>query len=343
MAEAPTIRSRLNFIRVNGKVVKQLPTTAVPSNGWAHLVHRPDKGDLLGCGANGAIYSIDFSPDTTNTPDGTAAPLTSLPSAVTSCKALTWDAEADMIYVGLVQSGNGRVVSFKQGTSTLLGDFTNLPCVANGLTISGGVLLMSCQGAQTILRLDKNTGASLGVNSVVTATGLGAFNGPEPGLGDLACDPKTFQKDGTGKDLFRDALWSRRGANGNGVVAVEFPVFTCGLPSNSVVIQGTARYSPLAAGLSAPSGATPGAVPNLGCFDVAGNVKDTDGDGLPDCWETNGIDFDGDGTADLTLCAMVNTNGDGVTLTHRVCRSEPQGPLHRNRLHASFTSPILRP
>jgi hypothetical protein len=44
---------------------------------------------------------------------------------------------------------------------------------------------------------------------------------PEPGLGDLACDPVTFHKDATGKDLFTDALWSRRGANGNGVVALE--------------------------------------------------------------------------------------------------------------------------
>src|SRR5207244_11383461 len=65
-----TTRSRLNFInpiRVTaangtvvavGTVVKQLTTTFggaafAPSNGWAHLVHRPDKGDLLGCGADG--------------------------------------------------------------------------------------------------------------------------------------------------------------------------------------------------------------------------------------------------------------------------------------------------
>src|SRR5882724_12747736 len=61
-----TTRSRLNFINpitfsVSGTnvaadtVVKQLSTTiagvtAAAGNGWAHLVHRPDKGDLLGCG-----------------------------------------------------------------------------------------------------------------------------------------------------------------------------------------------------------------------------------------------------------------------------------------------------
>ena len=75
-SESATTRERLNFINpADGKVVKQIPTTVVPSNGWAHFVHRPDKGDLLGCGNNGALYSIDFS-QTTNTPDGTATPLT---------------------------------------------------------------------------------------------------------------------------------------------------------------------------------------------------------------------------------------------------------------------------
>jgi len=89
-----TTRARLNFINpiafsvsVNGTnvnvaagtVVKQLSTriggvTAAPSNGWAHLVHRPDKGDLLGCGADGSIYSIDYS-QTNSVVDGTATKL----------------------------------------------------------------------------------------------------------------------------------------------------------------------------------------------------------------------------------------------------------------------------
>lgn len=313
--------ARLTFISVtDGKVVKQISTTVVPGNGWAHLVLRPDKGDLLGCGNNGALHSIDFSQDTTSIADGTAAPLP-FPSQVTSCKGLAWDAEADMIYVGVSAGpGIGRVVRFKDGATTLLGDFANLPCVAKGLAISGGVLLVSCEGALTILRLDKNTGRSLGVNGTLTATPLTAIS-PEPGLSDLACDPVTFHKDATGKDLFRDALWSRRGANGNAVVALEFPAFTCGLPSNSVVVQNGVPFSPLAAGLSAPAPGLPGAAPLAACFDNNGNVRDLDGDGLPDCWEASeegsgiGIDFDGDGAVDLGLCAQVNTNGDGVTLT----------------------------
>src|SRR5262245_17399671 len=125
--------------------------------------------------------------------------------------------------------------------------------------------------------------------------------------------------------MYRDAVWSRRGLNGNGVAAVEFPAFTCGLPSSSVVVQNGVSFSPLAAGLSTGTSISPGQFPLLSCFTdsngVLGNIViDADGDGLPDCWERNkggstgagGIDFDGDGTTDLTLCAQVDTNGDGI-------------------------------
>jgi hypothetical protein len=333
----PAIQARLNFINpADGKVIKQLSTTAVPTNGWAHFVHRQDKGDLLACGNNGALYSIDFS-QTTTTLDGTATLLAS-PPEVTTCKGLTWDAEADVIYVGISvtvgETTTNRVVRFNDGATTPLGTFT-APCATNGLAVSGGVLLVSCQGALTVHRLDKNTGVSLGVHGTLTATGLANLGESDPGLGDFACDPVTFHKDETGRDLFTDALWSRRGANGNGVVALEFPAFTCGLPSSSVVLQGLVPYSPLAAGLSVPGLSGPGQLPLAACFDATGNVKDLDGDGLPDCWETNlggsgpgtdgGIDFDGDGSRDLQLCAQVNTNGDGVTLT-RECAS----PSHKD-------------
>jgi hypothetical protein len=91
-------RAQLNFISpADGKVIRQFSTTVVPSNGWAHLVHRQDKGDLLGCGNNSALYSIDFSVTTTTVPDGTATQLVS--PAFASCTGLTWDADADMIYV----------------------------------------------------------------------------------------------------------------------------------------------------------------------------------------------------------------------------------------------------
>jgi hypothetical protein len=325
-----TVRARLNFINpADGKVIKQLSTTAVPSNGWAHLIHRPDKGDLLGCGSDGSLYSIDFSQATT-TPDGTA---TALPQVASSCAGLAWDAEADMIYQGLTVSGGtkiGRVVRFKDGTTTVLGDFTNLPCGANGLAISGGVLLMSCNGTLTIRRLDKSTGQSLGVHALLSATGLSPLNS-DPGLGDLACDPVTFRQDANRKDMFRDGMWARRGDNGNGVVALEFPAFTCGMPSNSVVNHPTlGPISPLAAGLSGPDASgQPGAIPLAACFDTSGTVKDLDGDGLPDCWEgastSNGIDFSGRGGIDIQLCVFADTNGDGIPDTQ-----ECADPTHRD-------------
>ena len=89
--------ARLNFINPipltdgtvvvpSGVIVKQISTTAVPPNGWAYLVHRQDKGDLLGCGSNGALFSIDYS-QTTAAVDGTATPLTS--PGVVSCRAIS--------------------------------------------------------------------------------------------------------------------------------------------------------------------------------------------------------------------------------------------------------------
>src|SRR5690349_12688060 len=122
-----TVSSRLNFINpvtvtgtngtvAAGTVVKQLTTTVngaafAPSNGWAHLVHRPDKGDLLGCGADGSLYSIDYS-NTSSVPDGTAAKLTT--PALGSCGGLAWDAENDTIYQGVPAAGKkiGSVARF---------------------------------------------------------------------------------------------------------------------------------------------------------------------------------------------------------------------------------------
>jgi hypothetical protein len=367
-----TTRSRLNFINpINvttqsgtvpaGTVVKQLTTTVgaaafAPSNGWAHLVHRPDKGDLLGCGADGSLYSIDYS-QTNSVTDGTATKLTT--PALGSCGGLAWDAETDTIYQGVSgATGNkiGSVARFKEGSASVDASFTtNLGCPANGLAISGGVVLVSCAGLVSntlvIQRIDKNTGAPLGLYSSISLPvpgttvsgflGLTALGNSDPGLGDLACDPVTFQRDPSqnsainplGRDLYRDAVWSRRGANGNGVAAIEFPAFTCGLPSNSVVVLNGVSFSPLAPGLSTGTSTSPGQSPLASCFDGNGIVKDADGDGLPDCWEANsggntgpgGIDFDGDGTKDFTLCAQVNTNGDGTTLT-----TECADPSHKD-------------
>jgi len=313
-----TNAAKLSIINpVDGKVITTISTTSVPSNGWAHLVLRPNLGDFLGCGADGSLWSIAFG--------GTATLLTSAPFPANlkpSCAGLAWDAQANTIYMGLDNGAAkiGEVIAFRQGAGTLLGDLTPLACTANGLAISGGVLLMSCvppnnpsATTPTMLRLDKNTGRQLGVfgqgsaNDPSNPSLTNPFH-PPAGLGDLTCDPVTFHLDAAGNDLFTDRLWSRIGATGNTVVALEFPAFTCGLPSNSVVVDPVTLtpFSPLAAGLSAPSGGLPGKLPLAGCFDTNGMAKDSDGDGLPDCWETSGIDFDGDGTTDLTLCIQTD-------------------------------------
>jgi len=307
-----------------GTVIKTIQTqiagvVAAPGNGWVHLVNRPDKGDLLGCGNNGTIYSIDYS-QFTATADGTAT-LLPRPNVNTSCGGLAWDPEEDMIYQGLTSgSGTIDIARFKADIASPVATTFNTPCRPSALAITGGVLVVACDGASTILRLSKVTGANLGVNGTLGALGFPSGTTLNPALGDFACDPSTFA------GQFKDAMWSRNGVNGNGVVALEFPAFTCGLPSNATV---------LSAGLSAPGPLGPGQLPLAGCFDASGNVKDTDGDGIPDCWETNqggngtgtggGIDFNGDGIVDLKLCVQVNTNGDGVTLT-----TECADPNHKD-------------
>ncbi len=222
---------------------------------------------------------------------------------------------------------------FKEGAASPDASFTpSLSCSANGLAISGGVVLVSCGGlvnnTLVIQRIDKNTGAPLGLYSFISLPvpgsttsgflGLTALGNSDPGLGDLACDPVTFQRDTLqtnainplGRDLYRDAVWSRRGFNGNGVAAVEFPAFTCGLPSSSV----QNGFSPLAAGLSTGTSVLPGQSPLASCFDSSGVVIDLDGDGLPDCWETGGINFAGDGVSAnfFAICVPGDTNADGV-------------------------------
>jgi hypothetical protein len=226
--------------------------------------------------------------------------------------------------MAISDSDGDSLVRFQEGLATFVE--LPVPCSShvNGLAVSGGVLLVSCQFSLDIHRLDKNTGAPLGGIPTLTASPLANLE-PEPGLGAFACDPVTYHKDATGRDLYTDALWSRRGLDGNGVVALEFPAYTCGMPPSSVTFQGLVPFSPLAAGLGAPNSGQPGAIPRTGCFDTSGRVIDADGDGLPDCWETSGVDFDGDGTPDLQLCVQVNTNGNGVTLT-----TECASPTHKD-------------
>ena len=221
-------------------------------------------------------------------------------------------------------------VRFKDGTtalrSNLHGAVRRAPPTA--WPSRGASLLVSCEGTSTIRRLDKNTGSVWESNGTLSALGYPPRR-PRPRRprvrpGDV---PQGWRRE----DLFTDALWSRRG--GNGVVALEFPAFTCGLPSNSVVFWAGCLF-PARRGARGPAG-RPAQFPSRPASTPDGNVIDSDGDGLPDCWETHGgIDFDGDGVVDLGLCVQVDTNGDGVTNTTECADPNAQRPLRRDRLHA---------
>ncbi len=103
---------------------------------------------------------------------------------------------------------------------------------------------------------------------------------------DIECDPVSFPN--------VSAMWSRD-AYTSSVYAFEIPPGTCGF------------------------GGGPPVAPAR-CAD--GSTTDTDGDGLLDCWERNGIDYDGDGTIDLQL---YDINGDGT-----ISATEAPDPNHKD-------------
>ncbi len=328
-------RARLNFLDpANGKVVKQLLTriggvvatpTATP-RGWPHFANQVDRARLIACGSDGSLYGIDYSQFPSTTDDGVAAPLTRPSGLPPGCAALGYDPEGDLIYQGV--PGNDATVGIyrfaENGTTTKPFDnqaFVNTPgCTPAGIAITGGVLVVACKNQSTILRVDKNTGLPLGTFGQLGVLEQLAGQNLSPSLGDLACDPVTFSAQ------YKDAMWSRNGNNGNGVVPLKFPPFTCGLPGNATVLW---------AGLSAPGGGLAGAAPSAQCFNnlifpvlngngFDGDIIDSDADGSPDCWEDGsvwpfdnkpGIDFNGDGIRDLKLCVAVDTNGDGIAET----------------------------
>jgi hypothetical protein len=268
-----------------GKVVKTIQTLKAskayaPGNGWAELVLAPDKGVLFGCGSNGELYTIDYSVFTT-TADGT---LTAVPRpvAVTSCSGLAWDPSNKTIY----QSTGSTIYRFDTA-GTLKGSFpAPANCTVSGLSVVGGVLIVGCNGNATVQRLDKISGLPTADHPTI------AFNGGA--LSDLECDPVTFAK------VNIDAVWGKIVAT-NLLQAFRVPGGTCGLPPTTTVFAPAACPDP-------PSGTVDKYRQDVG--NILAVPRDTDGDGLWDCWEDParwgdnlpGIDFDGDGNRDLVLC-----------------------------------------
>lgn len=304
-----------------------------PPLGWGALVYRPDKGDLLACGNGGSpprhpIYSIDISVFNNPTiPDGTVTHLfDAQPLGSTAlCDGLAWDPSNDTIYQGPDVATADGIKHFSQ-TGELLSTF-NTPflvtatcegeaciptltrCPKSGLALVGGTLFVACDGELQVHQLDKTTKAR--IRAFVTP--------PDTRTEDLECDPITFAAQG------KDAIWTRdvypvrytEGANvGEPIVnldnetgalistgdqqlfAMELPMGTCGFPTGPTVLN-------------------PGACPAGYPTNPDGSPKDTDGDGLLDCWEDGtlwadglpGINFDGDAARDIVLCVDANANG----------------------------------
>ncbi len=270
----------------SGSVVKTIKTrigsaTTAPGLGWAQLALAADKGLLLGCGTDGSLYTIDFSALNQVT-DGTTTQVPK-PAAATTCAGLAWDPSNNTIY----QASGGTIFHFTTTGGPPPGSPSSFSaptgCVVSGLNVVGGVLLVTCDGSATVRRVDKATGVPLPAYPVFAST---AFD-------DLECDPVTFAAGNI------EVVWSKQAATEQ-AQAFRVPAGTCGLPPKATVLE-------------------PAACP-LAYLNADGSPRDTDGDGLWECWEDGarwpdglpGPDFDGDGTRDLVLCASVDTNGDGV-------------------------------
>jgi hypothetical protein len=167
-------------------------------------------------------------------------------------------------------------------------------CLVKGLSIVGGVLQIACNNSVTLLRVDKTSGQALPDHQTV------AFKGGV--LADLECDPVTFAVANV------DALWSKVVPT-NVMQAFRIPGGTCGLPPTAKVFAPAACTDP-PLGVVDPYRTTVNGIPDV--------PRDTDGDGLWDCWEDParwtdgrpGIDFNGDGIRDAVLC--VDTGGNGI-------------------------------
>src|SRR5262245_42794667 len=303
-----------------GSVVTTIQTKSgnsvfTPGNGWAQLVLAANKGLLYGCGTDGSLYTIDYF-STNNVPDGTVTQK-SKPSAATSCAGLAWDPSNLSIY----QSIGSTIFHFNpEGGGAVPGNPTsfNAPsgCSVVGLSVVGGVLLVAC-GDHTVKRLEKVNGGLLAADPSLNFAGALALSG-------LVCDPVTygnppFPGTAVSPAVYGETVlvWSKSAATDQ-VVAYRAPAGMCALPPTATLL--------------APA-ACPAAYLNLD-----GSPKDTDGDGLWDCWEDParwsgiyidgkpGISFNGDNTRDLVLCVNVDTDGDGVPDTEE-CASPTRKDL----------------
>jgi len=291
-------RSILYFLSpTTGAVVKTIQTLKAgkafaPGSGWTGLALATDKGLLYGCGDNGELYAIDYSAFTV-TADGTLTAVPK-PAAASSCTGLAWDASNKTLY----QATSTTILHFNTlGVSQTPASFpAPAGCSVKGLSVVGGVLQVACNNSSVMVRVDKTSGQALPDHQTI------AFKGGV--LADVECDPVTFAAANV------DALWSKIVPT-NTMQAFRLPGGTCGLPATAKIFAPAACADP-PLGIIDPYRTTINGIPDV--------PRDTDGDGLWDCWEDParwadllpGIDFNGDGVRDAVLC--VDEGGDGINV-----------------------------
>jgi hypothetical protein len=253
-------------------LIRVIPTKFVPANGWGALALRNSTGDLIGCASRAATEQpavYAIDIDSSNRiPDGTSTLL------------FTADSDTTSFCSGLGWDGSdrsvfhglplNRTIFHYDLTGARKGTFNGPTTFFDGLAIGGPSLFVGASPSETGRTSIYQLNKTTGAEFQSFATNAH--------LHDLECDPITFAAQG------KDAIWSR----GTGVFDSDETLFAFEIPRGSCGFAGGPPVVPAA------------------CPD--GSTKDTDGDGLLDCWEKDGIDFDGDGKVDLQL---YDVNGDG--------------------------------
>ncbi len=111
------------------------------------------------------------------------------------------------------------------------------------------------------------------------------------------------------------------------VVALEFPAFTCGMPSNSVVFRARCPFPRWPRGSGLLASGHPAQFPRAACFDAMETSSTWTVTDSPTAGRRAGAASISTATGRSTSSSayQVNTNGDGVTLT-----TECADPTHKD-------------
>jgi uncharacterized repeat protein (TIGR01451 family) len=277
--------NQISFIDPSSGTTEATVSVAnLPAGGFRSLAARPDAGDLLGC-ANTTVTPVDGSPFLTTqiysipltASSGSATQLlsTTLANGVGTCDGLAWDGSDKSVYVAPLGVSIFHVVNTGTNFSTFTVAAVGGNCgVIGGLAIAGSTLLTTSQ---------PNGITQLVQISKDGCTTFPTLFTPAQNVDAIACDPATFASSGNG------AVWARDTAQ-NQVYAFALPLYACTAPFGTVGPSGP----------TCPTGSSTG-------------MSSTAGDGIPDCWKTNGIDVDGDGIADYTLPTL----GTAPSINHK--------------------------